>query len=110
MRARFALVAVVVGAVFGGLIGPSVAAAEPSPAQIEAQIDKKWEQLEPVRAVQQGHAKLKSKPEKSVRCRRDRTAVAAADLAMNGWARWPRSSTRSARRRLQRAADGRFDR
>jgi peptidoglycan DL-endopeptidase CwlO len=66
VRARLALVAVFVGALVGGLIGPGAAAAEPSPAQIEAQIDKKWEQLEPViEQYNKIHAKLQVNQKKS---------------------------------------------
>jgi cell wall-associated NlpC family hydrolase len=85
VRARFALVAVVVGTVFGGLIGPSVAAAEPSPAQIEAQIDKKWEQLEPViEQYNKVHAKLAVNQKKSAALQKKIGPLSLqADLAMN---------------------------
>jgi peptidoglycan DL-endopeptidase CwlO len=85
VRARFALVAVVVGTVIGGLIGPSVAAAEPSPAQIEAQIDKKWEQLEPViEQYNKVHAKLAVNQKKSAALQKRIGPLSLqADLAMN---------------------------
>ena len=51
MRASRPFVNVILAATVGlvGAVVPAgIAAAEPSPAQIEAEIDKKWEQLEPV--------------------------------------------------------------
>ncbi|GIF50328.1 cell wall-associated NlpC family hydrolase [Asanoa ferruginea] len=51
MRASRPFVNVILAAAVGlvaAVLPAGIAAAEPSPAQIEAEIDKKWEQLEPV--------------------------------------------------------------
>lgn len=85
MRARFALAALLVGALLGGLVGPGSAAAAPSPEEIEAQIDKKWEQLEPViEQYNRIHAKLKVNQKKSATLEKKIGPLSLqADLAMN---------------------------
>jgi cell wall-associated NlpC family hydrolase len=85
VRARFALAAVFIGALLAGLVGPGAAAAAPSPEEIEAQIDKKWEQLEPViEQYNRIHAKLQVNQKKSAALQKKMGPLSLkADLAMN---------------------------
>ena len=85
MRARFVLAAVLIGALLAGLVGAGSAAAAPSPEEIEAQIDKKWEQLEPViEQYNRIHAKLQANQKKSAALQKKMGPLSLkADLAMN---------------------------
>ena len=69
MRARRPFVHVALAAVIGvvaAVLPAGVAAAEPTPEQIEAEIDKKWEQLEPViEQYNKVHAELKVNQKKA---------------------------------------------
>jgi cell wall-associated NlpC family hydrolase len=85
LRARFPLVAVVLGALLAGLIAPGSAAAAPSPEQIEAAIDKKWQQLEPViEQYNKVHAKLQANQKKSAAIQKKIGPLSLrADLALS---------------------------
>jgi peptidoglycan DL-endopeptidase CwlO len=81
---RLALVAVALGAFVAGLVGPGTAAAAPSPEEIEAAIDKKWEELEPViEQYNKIHARLKANQKKSAALQKKIGPLSLqADMAM----------------------------
>ena len=88
MRARRPFVHIVLAAVVGiatAVLPAGVAAADPTPEQIEAEIDKKWEQLEPViEQYNKVHAQLKQNQKKAAELQKKIEPLSLqADIALD---------------------------